>query len=107
MAVLLRTDDKAQVVHPKNGDKFTLDELQGYVEGYIEVVYPTPGIFVLAGVEEGRTTIVEAQKGSTLWVNEEGKLNGLPVNKLATMVYGNPNDVVVGPALLCGESEVD
>ena len=63
--------------------KPSLEEMQRAVGGYVEHV-----------TLDGRTG---------LWVNEEGKLTGLPVNSLATRVwefYYGPTDVIVGPALL-------
>lgn len=47
-------------------------------------------------------------EGITLWVNEEGKLNNLPYNPLATilweMSYGF-TDVICGTAVLTGGSD--
>jgi hypothetical protein len=44
----------------------------------------------------------------TLWVNEEGKLNGLPVNVFATAlftsVFGSV-DIIVGDAVLTGGAD--
>jgi hypothetical protein len=50
----------------------------------------------------------EDLEGITLWVNEEGKLNNLPYNPLATilweMSYGF-TDVICGTAVLTGGSD--
>lgn len=90
MAMLLHADGTVEEVQPTNGTDFQLDELQGFVGGYIEIV-PLHG-----------TTQI-------LVVNEEGKLTGLPVNPAATavweVVYG-PTDVVVGDALFCDTDQV-
>lgn len=48
----------------------TLDQLQGFVGGFIELVY------VRYEGEEREA-----------YINEEGKLDGLPVNGLATLLY--------------------
>jgi hypothetical protein len=68
-----------------NGDGFTA--LQNAVEGYVQVV-PLSGEFV----------------GLDLWVNEEGKLIGLPFNELATLLweesYGRGTDLMVGNAVV-------
>lgn len=32
---------------------------------------------------------------------EEGKLKRLPINHIATMFYANPNDIIVGDAVIC------
>lgn len=55
-------------VAPENGKKFSLKELQGFVGGLIEIV-PTK------------------EKDMVLVINEEGKLNGSPVNMKATKLY--------------------
>ena len=52
--------------------------------------------------------LAEDLEGITLWVNEEGKMNGLPYNQLATylweMSYGF-TDVIVGNAVLTGGTD--
>lgn len=53
-------------VRPAKGAKFTLEELQGIVGGYIERAH-THG-------------------GAAMWVNEDGIRLGLPVNHLATVL---------------------
>lgn len=77
-------------VKPKSGKTFSLSELQGFVEGYIE--------------------IVELKDGKIMVVNEEGKLKDLPFNHAATdlfaQTYSN-GDIIVGNALLCNKSEID
>lgn len=66
-----------------------LDELQRRVGGWLEA----------APVIDPRLT---------LYVNEEGKLNGLPGNVLATalLAAGNP-DVIVGDAVLVGAPDAE
>jgi len=47
--------------------------------------------------------------GMLLWVHEEGKLLGLPVNKHATALwekYWGPTDVVVGDAVVTGDDDI-
>lgn len=71
-------------VTPRNGKKFTLDELQAYVGGLIE-----------------RVELPRGNGHSTAWVNEEGKLIGLAYNEKATRIYGRaPDDVIVGPMVI-------
>lgn len=64
-AFLLKSDGSQSQVKPTNGTDFTLEELQGFVGGYIEVVR-------------------SALDGMILIVDEEGKLKGKPVNETAT-----------------------
>lgn len=40
-------------------------------------------------------------------IDESGKLNGKTVNVKASILYGAPNDVIVGTALICKEGFVD
>jgi hypothetical protein len=86
---LIKPDGKKVEVSPKNGEDFSLEELQGYVEGYIQ--------------------IVNLSKSEVLVINEEGKLKNLPLNKEATFIckFRNAifaNDCIVGNALLCHKS---
>lgn len=79
--------DGTQVIHPSNV-KPDLEFLQGQVGGYIELV---------------------TLDGAQLFVNEEGKIKGLPVNLQATEVFhfggGNPEDYIVGDAVVVTEPD--
>lgn len=66
----------------------SLQDLQGAVGGFIE------------------TTLAIDDK--ILVVNEEGKLQGLPVNPAASQLLKFPlSDVIVGDAVLCTYEELD
>lgn len=87
---MLITANGSKQVFPKDGKRFTLEELQACVEGYIEAVFLTDS--------------------QVLIINEEGKLQGMELNPFATILYQSnrqTNDVIVGPALLCHRSEID
>ena len=85
MATLIKSNGVQQEVSPKNGTDFSLEELQGFVGGYIEIIY----------LDDTKIMVV----------NEEGKLNGLPYNERATaMVYFL--DAIVGDVLVCESKEV-
>ena len=76
-------------VNPKNGTDFSLEELQGYVGGHIE--------------------IVRLGRGEIMVVNEEGKLQNLPCNELATTFFRfmrESNDHLVGNVLVCHTTQV-
>lgn len=80
-----------KAVHPQ-AKKFTLRELKELVGGYIECVYLNNELIIIC--------------------NEEGKLNKLEVNKLATcmIILSTPqpfNDFIVGDVVLVEESEID
>lgn len=62
----ITADGVRQEVVPANGKKFTLEELQKYVGGYIEMT--------------------KTYDGRTMWVNEEGLLRNLPINLVATFL---------------------
>lgn len=82
--IQLRTDRQASIVDTK----VDLEYLQSCVGGYIEAV----------GLEfEGQ--------GATMYLNEEGKLNGLPVNAVATVLAAGQihrSDLIVGNVVLVG-----
>ena len=81
MATLIGTDGRTYQVRPSNGVHFTLEELQGFVGGYIEVVRTLDGQFMV--------------------INELGKLEGLELNIPATRLYiHGRSDVIVGNALV-------
>lgn len=78
MVKLLQTDGIVQEVQPKNGETFSLKELQEFVGGYIELV-TLPDDLVLV-------------------VNEEGLLHNLPYNGLAKLMFQRD---LVGNILVC------
>ncbi len=79
----IKTDGTKESVESK-GRKFTLDELQAYVGGYIE--------------------LTETKDGRDMYINEEGKLDGLPPNWAATGLYKHGHaDVIAGNAIVIGE----
>ena len=83
MALWIKALSPSETVRPKNGAEFTLQELQSYVGGYIEAV--------------------RLDDDTVMWVNEEGKLKGLPPNAQATvMAQGRirPDDHIVGDVLI-------
>ena len=60
MTQIIRTDGTRQEICPANGTDFTLKEMQAIVGGNIE--------------------LVELDEKTTMVVNEEGKLLGMPYN---------------------------
>ena len=64
-----RPDGTHNEVIPANGEYFTLEEMQGYVGGYIE--------FALVRGDNDTLGMV---------VNEEGMLLGLPLNEIASIL---------------------
>lgn len=83
----LRTPDGAFIYkEPKNGTDFSLEELQEFVGGDIEIITLADDLIMV--------------------VNEEGKLFDLPFNEAATEILrgcsiNSTNDYIVGSALIC------
>ena len=90
MAKIIKTDGTCLPVQPSNGTDFSLKEMQAIVGGYIE--------------------LVELNDTNTIVLNEEGKLNGLPLNIEATRVfrsyYPGSNDFIVGNVLICKTEQI-
>lgn len=88
MAKIIFTDGREKEVFPKNGTDFQLEEMQGIVGGYIEVL-------TLNGAE-------------LMIVNEEGKLDGLAENDAATRIVraNGYDDFIVGNVLICKRAQV-
>ncbi len=87
MATLIKSNGEEKNVLPKNNKDFTLEELQKYVGGLIE--------------------IVRTKDGKPMIINEEGKINDLPINYKATELYPyNKYDFIVGDVLICSDNEI-
>jgi hypothetical protein len=83
VGTIFKPDGQSVTVRPHGGKKFSLAELQSFVEGHIELVRMKRG--------NGR---------GTMYVNEEGKLNGMPQNEAATEITDIEGDIIVGPAII-------
>lgn len=87
-AVYINTDNETYLASLDPNDM--LSGLQQAVEGFIEAVSLTDNI--------------------TMWINEEGKLNDLPVNVIATLFYHaahGPHDIIMGNVILTGGPDED
>lgn len=78
-SLLVRANGASEEVYPK-GDKWTLDELQAHVGGFIEPISGT-----------------NLPSDQILLVNEEGLLERLPANRHASLIARRP---IVGDALI-------
>lgn len=90
MATLFKTNGETILVVPENQKKFTLEELQKYVGGYIEILTISDNNFMV--------------------INEEGKLEQLPLNDKATEIYIKHfgfNDIIVGDVLIVSNDDID
>ena len=94
MATLIKSNGEETNVIPQNKTDFKLDELQNYVGGIIE--------------------IVRTKDNKMMVMNEEGKINDLPINQKASELYqyNEPHcrqasfDFIAGDVLICNENEI-
>ena len=90
MALLIKTDGTEKEIKPNNGMDFSLEELQAYVYGYIE--------------------IINLNNGNIMVVNEEGKFF-CDKNETATTIAEDHDaiffdDYICGDVVLCKQEEV-
>lgn len=87
-AIVIRTDGSKEIV--EFDDTTAYDVIKDGVGGWIEHV----------GLPD---------EGLSMYVNEEGKLEGLPINLLATDLFADQypylDDVIVGNAVFVGEPD--
>lgn len=83
MAKWIKTSGETIEVQPKNGTDYSLEELQGFVGGYIEIVY----------LNNDRIMVV----------NEEGIIENLPFNEKASNIV---RQLIAGDVLVCKSDEV-
>jgi hypothetical protein len=89
MATIIKLNGTKEEVQPKNGNIFRLDELQGFVNGYIEIVP------INSGEYEGKLMIVD----------EEGKIKvGAEVNFEASQIA---NQAIVGTVLIIDKDQIE
>ena len=85
LATLYKTDGTNETNQPKNGETFSLAELQKYVGGYIEYVH--------------------LKNNQVMVVNEEGKCLQLATNANADKIfheqYPTSSDWIVGDVVVC------
>lgn len=86
IAKLYRVESRVEEVIPANGLTFTLEEMQRYVGGYVQVV--------------------ELHNGNIMVFDEEGKLKGYGMNFSATFIARGskaiyPSDYIAGNAIIC------
>ena len=89
-AKIIYTDKEAEDYTPKNGKTFELDELQGIVGGWIEIIR----------LKDGRIIVID----------EEGKSKDKAVNIPATNIMRRDHfttDYIVGTAIVCDSDMVD
>lgn len=86
-SVIIKTDSLQKKVDPANGTDFSIDELNEFVDGYIEILHIGDKLLVC---------------------NEEGKLKNLQYNATATCLINAAGikDYIVGNALFCDKDKI-
>lgn len=86
-SVIIMADGLQKKVDPANGTDFSIDELNEFVDGYIEIVHIGDKLLVC---------------------NEEGKLKNLQYNATATCLINAAGikDYIVGNALFCDKDKI-
>lgn len=91
MAEIYKVDGSVISAKPKNNKYFSLKELQTIVKGYIQ--------------------IVDLGGDKLMVCNEEGAINGMPVNKKASEIFANSTInrpvYIHGDVLICKSNELD
>lgn len=88
MAILIKQDGVLEEITPKDNKKFTLEEAQSLVGGYVQVV--------------------RLDRKNILLVNEDGKNLSLEYNEAATILLRKKyrcQDYIVGNVVLCRNNE--
>lgn len=74
----------------------------------IDLDAPQGSLKVLQDAVDGWVQVVDLSPTLSIWVNEEGKLEGLPYNGKATAIYQErfgKVDIIVGNAVLTGGTD--
>ena len=87
MGRLIKPDGTVVAVRPANGKRFSLQELQGLVGGYIK--------------------LARTLSGKIMFINEDGKRLNLQPNLKATAIAGLQGDTIVGNAIVCDKGETN
>lgn len=84
MALVIRADkDGYMEVTPRHGTRFTLEEVQGYVGGYAQIVARGPA-------------------GEVMYADADGRVKGLPRNNQASSIAQKE---IVGTVLIVANRE--
>ena len=86
---VIRVNGTREECLPADGRHYTLEEMQRAIGGgYIEIVH----------TRDGRLMVMD----------EEGKLKGFPINRVATALYRfGDQDPIVGDVLVCEERSIE
>ncbi len=95
MAQYIKTNGSVIGIRPEQGKQFTLKELQGLVGGTVDLAY--------------------MPSGNVMYLNDNGKLKGLPMNEKASEIWQkeyplnkypiNNDGLIVGDVLIMSREE--
>jgi len=113
MPYKIAPDGTEERLVPENGEKFTLEEMQAHIGGYVELVAnleERDGAYYRGG--RGHAMHTPIDRVCAMWVDEEGLLKGLPFNKTAselcyTAGLRDPSYDIVGPAVIFMLDDLD
>lgn len=88
MVQLIKVNQDPVRITPTSNNIFSLEEMQGFVEGSIEIVNLS-----------GQRIMI---------VNEEGKIKNLPVNQTATTIanFNDIVDIIHGNVIICHQNQI-
>ena len=84
MALFIDSNGIETKITPINGKNFNLQEMQNFVDGFIEII----------NLPDGRQMVI----------NEEGRIQNLDINDKASVLAGC---MIVGNVLVCSHAECD
>ena len=86
---IIHVDGTREPCEPADGKHYTLEELEKAIGG-------------------GYIQIVATRDGRLMVLDEEGKVKGFPVNRVATGLYlYGAQDPIVGDVLVCDDESID
>ena len=89
MSTLIKLDGTKEKVEPKNGKTFSLEELQGFVNGYIQILPINSGEY----------------ENMLMIIDEEAKLKvGAEINFEASQIVNVP---IAGTVLIIEKSQIE
>lgn len=86
-AKLFKASGEITDVRPKDGRYFSLEEMQGFVGGYIQMVRTPGGRFIVC--------------------DEEGIFKEYALNEHATAKYAPKSDMIFGDVLICDDEFIE
>lgn len=100
MAAILRTDGTLERIGSEPGLEACQEGVGGLIEG-VSVLHQDPHVRILE-IIDGKQKVRPLGEWAYMYVNEEGRLKGLPPNSLASDIARQP---IVGDVVLLDEDD--